>query len=65
MQRAQGYSCFYLEPLTIVSWLSRVLPTILSLFHMAVISLDRCYALCRPLFYRANVTKQGNASFCL
>ena len=65
LQRAQDYSCFYLKLLTIVSWLSRMFPTVLSLFYMAVISLDRCYALCRPLFYRANVTKQGNASFCL
>ena len=66
MQRAQDFSCFYLEPLTIVSWLSGMFPTVLSsLFYMAVISLDRCYALYRPLFYRAKVTKQGNASFCL
>ena len=49
MQSAQDYWCFYLEPLTIVSWLSRMFPTVLSLFYMAVISLDRCYA-CAALY---------------
>ena len=55
--------CPYLKPVTIVSWISRMVPIALSLTYMKVISLDRCYALCRPLAYRAKVTKRGKTSF--
>ena len=40
-----------------------MVPIALSLTYMKVISLDRCYALCRPLSYRAKVTKRGKTSF--
>ena len=55
--------CPYLKPVTIVSWISRMVPIALSLTYIKVISLDRCYALCRPLAYRAKVTKRGKTSF--
>ena len=40
-----------------------MVPIGLSLTYMKVISLDRCYALCRPLSYRAKVSKQGKTPF--
>ena len=55
--------CPYLKPVTIVSWISRMVPIALSLTYMKAISLDRCYALCRPLAYRAKVTKRGKTWF--
>ena len=61
IQRAQDYSCFYLQQLTRAALIARMFPTGLSLANLTVISLDRCYALCRPLAYRAKVTKRGNA----
>ena len=61
IQRAQDYSCFYLQTLTLAALIARMFPTGLSLANLTVVSLDRCYALCRPFAYRAKVTKRGNA----
>ena len=60
IQRAQDYSCLYLQQLTLAALIARMFPTGLSLANLTVISLDRCYALCRPFAYRAKVTKRGN-----
>ena len=65
IQRAQDYSCLYLQPLTLAAWIARMFPVGLSLTNLTVISLDRCYALSWPLSYRAKVTKRGDASFRL
>ena len=59
IQRVEDYSCLYLQPLTLAALIARMFPTGLSLANLTVISLDRCYALCRPLAYRAKVTKRG------
>ena len=59
IQRVEHYSCLYLQPLTLAALIARMFPTGLSLANLTVISLDRCYALCRPLAYRAKVTKRG------
>ena len=61
IQRAQDYSCLYLQQLTLAAWIARVFPAGLSMANLTIISLDRCYALCRPFAYRAKVTKRGNA----
>ena len=61
IQRAQDYSCLYLQQLTLAAWFARVFPAGLSMANLTIISLDRCYALCRPFAYRAKVTKRGNA----
>ena len=60
IQRAQDYSCLYLQQLTLAAWIARVFPAGLSMANLTIISLDRCYALCRPFAYRAKVTKTGN-----
>ena len=65
IQRAQDYSCLYLQPLTLAARIARMFPVGLSLTNLTVISLDRCYALSWPLSYRAKVTKRGDASFRL
>ena len=59
IQRVEDYSCLYLQLLTLAALIARMFPTGLSLANLTVISLDRCYALCRPLAYRAKVTKRG------
>ena len=51
IQRAQDYSCLYLQQLTLAAWIARVFPAGLSFANLTVISLDRCYALCRPFAY--------------
>ena len=61
IQRVEDYSCLYLQPLTLAALIARMFPTGLSLANLTVVSLDRCYALCRPFAYRAKVTKRGNA----
>ena len=61
IQRVEDYSCLYLQQLTLAALIARMFPTGLSLANLTVISLDRCYALCRPFAYRAKVTKRGNA----
>ena len=61
IQRVKDYSCLYLQQLTLAALIARMFPTGLSLANLTVISLDRCYALCRPFAYRAKVTKRGNA----
>ena len=61
IQRVEHYSCLYLQPLTLAALIARMFPTGLSLANLTVVSLDRCYALCRPFAYRAKVTKRGNA----
>ena len=61
IQRVEDYSCLYLQQLTLAALIARMLPTGLSLANLTVVSLDRCYALCRPFAYRAKVTKRGNA----
>ena len=60
IQRVEDYSCLYLQPLTLAALIARMFPTGLSLANLTVVSLDRCYALCRPFAYRAKVTKTGN-----
>ena len=60
IQGAQDYSCLYLQLLTLAAWIARVFPAGLSLTNLTVISVDRCYALCRPFAYRAKVTKSVN-----
>ena len=60
IQRAQDYSCLYLQLLTLAAWIARVFPAGLPLTNLTAISLDRCYALCRPFAYRAKVAKRGN-----
>ena len=60
IQRVEDYSCLYLQQLTLAALIARMFPTGLSLANLTVISLDRCYALCRPFAYRAKVTKRGN-----
>ena len=60
IQRAQDYSCLYLQQLTLAAWITRVFPAGLSMANLTIISLDRCYSLCRPFAYRAKVTKTGN-----
>ena len=61
IQRVEDYSCLYLQQLTLAALIARMFPTALSLANSTVISLDRCYALCRPFAYRAKVTRRGNA----
>ena len=61
IQRVEDYSCLYLQQLTLAALIARMFPTGLSLANLTVVSLDRCYALCRPFAYRAKVTKRGNA----
>ena len=61
VQRVEDYSCLYLQQLTLAALIARMFPTGLSLANLTVVSLDRCYALCRPFAYRAKVTKRGNA----
>ena len=61
IQRVEDYSCLYLQQLTLAALIARMFPTALSLANLTVISLDRCYALCRPFAYRAKVTRRGNA----
>ena len=63
IQRAQDYSCLYLQQLTLAAWIARVFPAGLSFANLTVISLDRCYALCRPFAYRTKVTKRGNTFY--
>ena len=63
IQRAQDYSCLYLQQLTLAAWIARVFPVGLSFANLTVISLDRCYALCRPFAYRTKVTKRGNTFY--
>ena len=60
IQRVEDYSCLYLQQLTLAALIARMFPTALSLANSTVISLDRCYALCRPFAYRAKVTRRGN-----
>ena len=60
IQRVEDYSCLYLQQLTLAALIARMFPTGLSLANLTVVSLDRCYALCRPFAYRAKVTKRGN-----
>ena len=61
IQRVEDYSCLYLQQLTLAALIARMFPTALSLANLTAVSLDRCYALCRPFAYRAKVTKRGNA----
>ena len=61
IQRVEDYSCLYLQQLILAALIARMFPTALSMANSTVISLDRCYALCRPFAYRAKVTRRGNA----
>lgn len=62
LQRIHESCSHQIELSTAFDFASRLISG-LGFLNMAVISSDRCYALLKPLKYRASVTKEGKWSF--